>query len=74
MPDADGLNLDAVGQQDDRGLPDLAFQLAEVFLQGSVLLQLRLDVDEEALGLFRAVREDDDVVLVAVDGGRAGRP
>ena len=66
---ADCLNLDAVGQQDDRGLPDLAFQLAEVFLQGSVLLQLRLDVDEEALGLFRAVREDDDVVLVAVDGG-----
>ena len=37
--------------------------------RGSVLLQLRLDVDEEALGLFRAVREDDDVVLVAVDGG-----
>ena len=66
---ADCLDLDAVGQQDDGGLPDLALQLAEVFLQGGVLLQLRLDVGEEALGLFRAVGEDDDVVLVAVDGG-----
>lgn len=66
----DGLDLDSVGEQDDRGLPDPPLQLAEVFLQRRVLLQLRLDVGQEALRLLRAVRKDDDVVLVGVDSGR----
>ena len=63
----DCLDLDSVGGQNNRRFPDLPLQLPEVLPEGGVLLQLRLDVRQEALGLFRAVREDDLVVLVGVD-------
>ncbi len=69
LPRAQRLDLDAVREEDDRRLPDPALELPEVLPECCVLLELRLEVVEEALGLFRAVREDDLVVLVAVDGG-----
>ena len=46
------LDLDTVGEQDDRGLPDLSLQLSEVFLEDGVLFELRLDVSEEPFRLF----------------------
>ena len=63
----DRLDLDPVGGQDDRRLPDLPLQLPEVLPESCVLLKLGLDVRQEALGLFGAVGEDDLVVLVGID-------
>ena len=63
---AQRLDLDPVREEDDRRLPDAAHKLPEVLPERRVLLKLRFDVGEEALGLFRAVREDDLVVLVGV--------
>ena len=65
---ADGLNLRSIGKQRNRGFPDAAHQLAEVLPQSSVLLQLVLDISEETLGLLRGVGQDDDIVLVTIEG------
>ena len=69
---ADCLDLDTVGEQDDRGLPDLSLQLSEVFLEDGVLFELRLDVREEPFRLFGTVRQDEDVMLVGIDRGVDG--
>lgn len=63
---ADCLDLDTVGEQDDRGLPDLSLQLSEVFLEDGVLFELRLDVREEPFRLFGTVRQDEDVMMSAI--------
>lgn len=64
---ADRFDLDSVREQNDRGFPDPALQLPEVLLEDCVLLKLGLDVGKEALCLFRAVRENDLIVLVGID-------
>ena len=69
LPRAQRLDLDAVREEDDRRLPDPALELSEVLPECCVLLELRLEVIEEALGLLGAVREDDLIVFVAIDGG-----
>ena len=67
LPRAEGLDLHAVREEDDRRLPDATLELAEVLPERGVLLELGLDVVKEPFGLFRAVGEDDLVVLVGVD-------
>ena len=47
--------------------PYPALELAEVLLQRGVLLHLGLDVRQEALGLFRAVGEDDLIVFIGIN-------
>lgn len=66
---AERLDLRPVGEEDDARLPDTPLKVSEVLPDGSVLFDFGLDVPEEAFGLFRAVREYDLIVLVAVNPG-----
>ena len=66
---AERLDLRTVREEDDARLPDAPLKVSEVLPDGSVFLDFGLDVPEEAFGLFRAVREYNLIVFVAIDPG-----
>ena len=65
---ADGLNLDVALGHQDVGPPHGTGQVPEVRPDRAVLLELHPDIIQEALGLVAAVRNDDGIVLVLIQG------
>ena len=66
---ADGLDLDVGLGHQHIAAPHAARQRPEVLQDRGVLLELHPDVVQEALGLLGAVRDDDGIMLVSVQGG-----
>ena len=66
---ADGLDLDAALSDQHIAAPHAARQRPEVLQDRRVLLKLHPDVVQETLGLLGAVRDDDGIMLVSIQGG-----
>ena len=66
---ADGLDFDVGLGHQYIAAPHAARQRPKVLQDRGVLLELHPDVIQEALGLLRTVRDDDGIMLVAIQGG-----